>query len=386
MLSDLGGLGVAASLSDVAAACGITRLATMTGLDRVGYPVAAAIRPLSRNLSVSMGKGPTLAQARVSAVMEAAELFFSEKPQVDVVQDSYRQLGERTALDPSIFAASDAPLDLSEQPFAWIRGKRLSSGQPLLVPWPSVSMDLSTEAAASVFASGATGLAAAFDETEAQLHGLCEVIERDCHNSWNGLGDEARVKTLVDPSIEASPALALMLEQIENAGLHLFVWDMTRENRLPCYLAEVLDFADGAPTSFAQGSAAHIEPGRAIEKAIAEALQVRLTYISGSRDDLDWSDYGDRFKDVVSSRQWLSDLRLPRSAPGQPTVDTARTPEKTVQRICEWLWQSDRCEVIAARLSPEDAPAAVVKVVVPGLQDTPDANFFEQQRRHSHDD
>jgi hypothetical protein len=39
------------------APAGITRLADVTGLDRVGIPVYQAIRPGSRNLSVSQGKG-----------------------------------------------------------------------------------------------------------------------------------------------------------------------------------------------------------------------------------------------------------------------------------------------------------------------------------------
>lgn len=37
--------------------CGITRIANITGLDRVGVPVYTAIRPNSRALSTSQGKG-----------------------------------------------------------------------------------------------------------------------------------------------------------------------------------------------------------------------------------------------------------------------------------------------------------------------------------------
>ena len=41
------------------AAVGITRLADVTGLDRVGLPVVLAVRPLGRSLAVSQGKGLT---------------------------------------------------------------------------------------------------------------------------------------------------------------------------------------------------------------------------------------------------------------------------------------------------------------------------------------
>src|SRR5258707_5385963 len=61
-----------------AAAMGITRLGNITGLDRIGIPVAVAVRPNSRSVSVSQGKGLGLSQALASALMEAIELFHGE--------------------------------------------------------------------------------------------------------------------------------------------------------------------------------------------------------------------------------------------------------------------------------------------------------------------
>jgi ribosomal protein S12 methylthiotransferase accessory factor YcaO len=54
---------------------GITRLGNVTGLDLIGIPVAVAVRPNSRSVSVSQGKGLTLPQAMASALMEAVEGF-----------------------------------------------------------------------------------------------------------------------------------------------------------------------------------------------------------------------------------------------------------------------------------------------------------------------
>src|SRR5215471_21083408 len=61
------------------AAVGITRLADVTGLDRVGLPVVLAVRPLGRSLAVSQGKGLTREQAAVSAILEAMELHHAER-------------------------------------------------------------------------------------------------------------------------------------------------------------------------------------------------------------------------------------------------------------------------------------------------------------------
>ncbi len=42
---------------------GITRLANLTGLDRIGIPVISAVRPNSRSVSISPGKGASLEAA-----------------------------------------------------------------------------------------------------------------------------------------------------------------------------------------------------------------------------------------------------------------------------------------------------------------------------------
>lgn len=46
-----------ARLRPLQAAMGITRLADVTGLDRIGVPVFAAIQPNARSVAVSQGKG-----------------------------------------------------------------------------------------------------------------------------------------------------------------------------------------------------------------------------------------------------------------------------------------------------------------------------------------
>ena len=58
---------------------GITRLGNITGLDRIGIPVAIAVRPNSRSVSVAQGKGLEMPQAMASALMEACETFHAEQ-------------------------------------------------------------------------------------------------------------------------------------------------------------------------------------------------------------------------------------------------------------------------------------------------------------------
>ena len=84
-------------------ALGITRLADITGLDCVGLPVYVAIRPNSRNLSTSQGKGFDHDSAKASAMMESIESWHAERVSIPVVQDSYQSLALRrsVAVEPA---------------------------------------------------------------------------------------------------------------------------------------------------------------------------------------------------------------------------------------------------------------------------------------------
>src|SRR5204862_1033387 len=81
-------------------AAGITRLADVTGLDWIGVPVYQAIRPNSRTLSASQGKGLTPAQAKVSALMESLELFHAEELRLPTVRATVGTLRRQLAYDP----------------------------------------------------------------------------------------------------------------------------------------------------------------------------------------------------------------------------------------------------------------------------------------------
>jgi ribosomal protein S12 methylthiotransferase accessory factor len=71
---------------------GITRLANVTGLDAIGVPVYAAIRPNSRSVSTSQGKGLDVPSERASALMESIEMWHAEHVELPIRWESYRAL------------------------------------------------------------------------------------------------------------------------------------------------------------------------------------------------------------------------------------------------------------------------------------------------------
>src|SRR5947209_9745751 len=60
-------------------AMGITRVANVTGLDRIGIPVVMVYRPNARGLVCAQGKGFRLATAKASGLMEAIETYHAER-------------------------------------------------------------------------------------------------------------------------------------------------------------------------------------------------------------------------------------------------------------------------------------------------------------------
>ena len=57
---------------------GISRVANITGLDNINIPTYTAIRPLSKLVTTSQGKGITHDLAKISAIMESIEGWHCE--------------------------------------------------------------------------------------------------------------------------------------------------------------------------------------------------------------------------------------------------------------------------------------------------------------------
>ena len=71
---------------------GITRIANVTGLDKVGIPVVMVCRPNSRSIAVSQGKGIDLDAAKASGVMESIEGYHAERITLPLKLGTYEDL------------------------------------------------------------------------------------------------------------------------------------------------------------------------------------------------------------------------------------------------------------------------------------------------------
>jgi len=262
-------------------ACGITRVADITGLDWIGLPVYQAIRPMSRNLSVSQGKGLTRAQAKISAIMEAIELYHAEDIEVDHLEETIGNMRATLKYAPEELPLASANVLNDSLKVAWIAATNLASGTREWVPKELCNLDLATQSRihAHAFLASSNGLASGNTLEEATLHGLLEVIERDsiarAHDT--GLARRVAIGEIGSRIVDG------LLRRLEANRVGYSLLDITGPTGVPAFEVEL---HDSALRTTVGGSGCHISRSSAAIRAITEACQTRLTVIAGTRDDL----------------------------------------------------------------------------------------------------
>ena len=268
---------------------GITRVADLTHLDDLGLPVVQAIRPNSRNLSVSQGKGVTKALATASALMEAIELWHAEDPDLPVTVQSPGEL--KNQLPYSVY-----DLNLSRHhvlhdalPLEWFPAQFIDSDEMTLVPanYVRVNMLVTQSWVLPTFAVTSNGLASGNVREEAILHGLYEVIERDTLV----LARSGTVPRLsIDPATVDGAATAPILAQFYRAGASVEIQGLVGPTGIACFEAHLT--SPSYPRVIA-GYGCHLDRDVALSRALTEAAQIRLSIIAGSRDDIQHGAYAE---------------------------------------------------------------------------------------------
>lgn len=354
---------------------GITRLANITGLDRIGMPVWVSIRPNSRGLSTAQGKGMDSLAAKASALMESIENWHAENIQAPLTFDSYQSLSQRSHVaNIDKLATYSHALLRKDAPILWIEGYDLLKETPTWVPYDSVSTNYVTPPRGEVkscFVISSNGLAGGNHLIEATIHGLCEVIERDAieHADIAIRGGRPQQK-LVNTSI-TDPDCQALLKQLNDANILVSVIDITSDIQVPTFSCTIVDNAQQAQwrslPAF-NGYGTHLNPAIAIMRAITEAVQSRLTYISGSRDDIFSQEY-----DISAQQDELKRHReLILGNPGERLFNQYHdnshdTFNADLDYLKYRLKDADIDQAIIVDLSQKHLNIPVIKAVVPGL-------------------
>ncbi|MEV7283140.1 YcaO-like family protein [Streptomyces sp. NPDC093252] len=294
--------------------CGVTRVADVTWLDEIGIPVFQAVRPNARSLSVSQGKGVTPMLARVSAAMEAVELWHAEHPAVPVVPAAVEEMTDRLGyrldtlpMTPRHFIGPDCR-------FGWYPAARVDgAGGPSYVPVPLLYLDTCVTGrwTPAAFRATSNGLASGNVLEEALLHGMYEVVERDAGARARRYGTARPVdlESVDDPS--ARP----LLERLWGAGVEVSVRYLPSPFGVPTF--DTVITGSLFPFPFG-GIGTHLDAGVALCRALTEAAQSRATAIAGARDDIGRSLYREAGLFSVDRAP-----AAPSADPADPVVDFA---------------------------------------------------------------
>jgi YcaO-like protein with predicted kinase domain len=360
-----------ARLEPLMPAFGISRVANLTGLDRVGVPIVMVCRPNSRSSAVFHGKGIDLAAAKASGLMEAIETWHAEHVQLPLRLCTQSELsGAGQIVDTERLPRRPSSRFHPHLAMLWVEGHDLIGGAPVWVPFEIVHANATGPElpGSCCFAASTNGLASGNAYMEAVSHALCEVIERDATSVWHRLPAASQRDRRVALETVDDVSCSAVLDRIRRAGLDLGVWETTTDVGIPAFQCLVTDRA-GPSGHVGEGAGCHPAREVALLRALTEAVQVRMTYIVGSREDIRDSDY---LQSTLDNRRRRANALIRSAGPKRDFKATPRHDflsfEEEVAWILRRLKEAGIRQAIAVDLTRPEFEVSVVRVVVPGLE------------------
>jgi ribosomal protein S12 methylthiotransferase accessory factor len=351
---------------------GITRVGRQTDLDRIGIPVWSAYAPNSKAIVIAQGKGLDDLAAKTSATMEAVERSVATQPAcpgIEASPDDLARAGYAADYLTALLAINAEQISAGES-IRWALADDLVKNAPICVPYESVHLDRTV--VNPRFWISSDGLASGNNWHEATLHGLLERIERDACVLWDVGGLARRYARRIDPNSIEDDEVREMLKRIFSANFDLALFDVTSDLEVAAVVALLRPKGHEGllrHVDVTMGAGASLYPSTAAARAISEAVQSRMTFIAGARDDLS-PDLFDRVADPVHVQSFQTRCTVSLSElPASP----AHSTQDALHLIINHLVSRGIHQLYAIELAPKWLPASVVKVLVPQLEH-PDGN------------
>ena len=364
---------------------GVTRLANVTGLDVIGVPVYVGIRPNGRCLSVSQGKGIDNDSAKASALMEAIEGWHAENINLALRYESHSALDRNHRL-VEVEGLSRWPgrVFQDDRPMLWVEGWDLLQKEPTWVPFDSINLNfvVSTDRY-PIFVGDSNGLASGNHFLEAVSHALCELIERDGTTLWFADTRDSDKATQLDPTSVDHAVCREVLDRLEKAGLIVGMYDATSDLGIPIYHALIVD-RPGTPRAMGYfwGFGCHLDPGVALSRALTEAVQCRLTEITGHREDVKPGAYQEnRDEDELREMGEMVTAVAPTRQFGDRNSLACDTLEGDVEFLLEALRRAGIESAVVVDLTRPGMDVPVVRAMVPELEPPFVAEYYTPGKR-----
>ena len=362
----------------VAQQLGISRVTDITRLDCVGVPVFASIRPnaLPGSLCVNAGKGVSVAEAKVGAYMEAIEYAFAEfnlsslKIKNVKAGDVYEGKTRRDSI-LDFCPVMGSTIDLDE-PMACVEAVDIGTRKKFLVPAELVFLPYPAQLGGNrYFGSTSNGLSSGNSVLEATVHGLAEVIERDIC-SFQSIKDES---ALVEKE-SLPPMVQKINSTLFEAGLQLYVRYLGNKFQLPYFMSVVAEWKSDDPIYVSAGYGCHPSRDIALTRSVCEALQSRLSFIHGGRDDLigryyrfkGWSRHARRSYAGKLLRKVTENGKSISFKSTDDQSKLARDLDSALKLLMTILKNNEFRHALRIVYTPASFPLQVVRIIVPGLE------------------
>ena len=355
---------------------GITRVADISGLDRVGLPVFSAIRPSAADgaISVYAGKGTTEAEARVSVIMEAVERFSAEVEHFkqQLIFDSYEHVSAgNSTLNPADLILPGRLSSATK--IEWYPAWDLLNDERVLVPANAVFHPYRPlQGQWQLFRSNTNGLASGNVIEEAIFHGLMEVIERDAMsiaeiNRSPGIGLDGGTGIVGD-----------IVRKFESQGIRVQLWWVPTDTTTPTVIAASDDEKLRDAALLVMGAGSHTDPRIAALRALTEVAQSRATQIHGAREDTSRESVArsigyERIKRL--NKHWLAEPRNTIELDAVEASSSDSIDEDVRATLARLGDVADR--VIVADITVGEIGVPAVRVIIPGFE----VYFLDRERK-----
>lgn len=349
-----------------AATAGISEVRDITGLDGLGVPVYASVRPQALANAVTFGKGLRPVDAEVGAYMEALEFFFAE-PGVGHVSTRWgtprdvagQELANDAILDFVPLLQREVDLDGS---LLLASVQELESGRECAIPAELIFFP-APNVGQTLFGSSTNGLASGNSVLEATIQALLELIERDI---WS-FEFVRRASQLVETASLPSDVREI-IERAERNGLQLKVRAIPNDYGMPFFAAFLFDLNSPSRKTFNGGWGCDLNRERALVQAVTEAAQSRVAFIHGGRKVPASEAQAEEAELVRQHMLGVSDSRGQMLLTDIPDLAFTGTLQQKLDAVIERLRRVVQKPIYRVVLTPPKSPLQVVRVVVPLLE------------------
>lgn len=363
-----------AQLCDFEKICGITRVADITYLDRIGIYAYQSVRPDAEegdgSFTIFSGKGLTKEQCKISAIMEGIERYCAEeRNNRDIIlKKSIAELRTNyNIVEPKELNILNQSISENDE-IEWILGYDLIAKSEVYIPAANVCYPYNFRKHKYPLRNYTTGLAAGNTYLEALFHGLCEVIERDAAamNIIFKKGISVDIHTIKNKTIRK------IIERItKTEGLKLYVkYITTEEINVPVFQVLIDDTFLRNPLYISGGYGAHPNKEIALINALNEAILSRAGTISGGREDLEkflkakenfsYEEYKEKYRYWFDQEKTINFENI--ESEDLPTIldDMSLCVERLVNAGFD--------KIIFVNLKKCNIDVPVIKMLVPGLE------------------